>query len=156
MSRARRSRRYKYLLGDTPRERARLAFQAKLWDPVSHALFDRIGVGRGWKVLEVGPGQGSLHLELRRRVHAPVDVVERSPVFAARLARLCRRDGLGPVILRGASRVGGAPGSAHRPLGGHRRQWPAGLECGGGSRNELFVSCCHHDRRHSADHCRGE
>lgn len=96
MSRSHRSRRYKYLLGDTPRERARLAFQAKLWDPVSYELFDRIGVRRGWKVLEVGPGQGSLHLELRRRVRAPVDVVERSPVFAARLARLCRRDGLGP------------------------------------------------------------
>ena len=96
MSRAHRSRRYKYLLGDTPRERARLAFQAKLWDPVSSALFDRIGVRRGWKVLEVGPGQGSLHLELRRRVRAPVDVVERSAVFAERLARLCRRDGFGP------------------------------------------------------------
>jgi SAM-dependent methyltransferase len=94
--RSRRSRRYEYLLGDTPRERARLAFQAKLWDPVSHDLFNRIGVRRGWKVLEVGPGQGSLHLELRRRVEAPVDVVERSPVFAARLARLCRRDGFGP------------------------------------------------------------
>jgi SAM-dependent methyltransferase len=91
-----RSRRYTYLLGDTPRERARLAFQAKLWDPVSHALFDRIGVRRGWKVLEVGPGQGSLHLELRKRVKGPVDVVERSPVFARRLARLCRRDGFGP------------------------------------------------------------
>jgi SAM-dependent methyltransferase len=89
------SRRYQYLLGDTPRERARLAFQAKLWDPISCQLFDRIGVGHGWKVLEVGPGQGSLHLELRRRVEAPVDVVERSPVFTTRLARLCRRDGLG-------------------------------------------------------------
>lgn len=51
---------------------------------------------RGWKVLEVGPGQGSLHLELRRRVKGPVDMVERSPVFTARLARLCRRDGFGP------------------------------------------------------------
>ncbi|MCM3879231.1 MAG: class I SAM-dependent methyltransferase [Vicinamibacterales bacterium] len=91
-----RSGRYTYLLGDTPRERARLAFQAKLWDPVSHALFDRIGVRRGWKVLEIGPGQGSLHLELRKRVKGPVDVVERSPVFAGRLARLCRRDGFGP------------------------------------------------------------
>ena len=91
-----RARRYQYLLGDTPRERARLAFQAKLWDPVSHQLFDRLGVRRGWKVLEVGPGQGSLHLELRALVKGPVDVVERSPVFAARLARLCRRDGFGP------------------------------------------------------------
>ena len=91
-----RAKRYQYLLGDTPRERARLAFQAKLWDPVSHQLFDRLGIQRGWKVLEVGPGQGSLHLELRARVKGPVDIVERSPVFAARLARLCRRDGFGP------------------------------------------------------------
>ena len=90
-----RSSRYEYLLGDNPRERARLAFQAKLWDPISHALFDRLGVGPGWKVLEVGPGQGSLHLDLRARVQGPVDAVERSPVFAERLARACKRDGFG-------------------------------------------------------------
>jgi ubiquinone/menaquinone biosynthesis C-methylase UbiE len=89
------ARRYKYLLGDTRREASRLRFQARLWDPVSRDLFDRIGVRRGWKVLEVGPGQGSLLLELRRRAGGPVDVVERSPVFAARLTRACRRDGLG-------------------------------------------------------------
>jgi SAM-dependent methyltransferase len=88
-------RRYRYLLGDNRREAARLRAQAKLWDPVSHQLFDRIGVRTGWKVLEVGPGRGSLHLELRRRVKGPVDVVERSPVFAAGLARICRRDGWG-------------------------------------------------------------
>src|SRR5688572_27318770 len=88
-------RSYKYLLGDTRREASRLRFQARLWDPVSLDLFDRIGVRRGWKVLEVGPGEGSLHLELRRRVGGPVDVVERSPVFTARLERACRRDGLG-------------------------------------------------------------
>ena len=86
---------YKYLLGDARREAARLRFQARLWDPTSHELFDRIGVRRGWTVLEVGPGPGSLHLELRRRVKRPVDVVERSPVFAASLARACRRDGFG-------------------------------------------------------------
>lgn len=44
----------------------------------------------------MGPGQGSLHLELRRRVKGPVDAVEPSPVFAARLARACRRDRFGP------------------------------------------------------------
>lgn len=87
--------RYRYLLGDSRGEAARLRFQAKLWDPASLALFDRLGVKPGWKVLEIGPGQGSLHLELRRRVKGPVDAVERSRPFAARLRRLCARDGRG-------------------------------------------------------------
>jgi SAM-dependent methyltransferase len=86
---------YRYLLGDSSQESARLRAQARLWDPVAHALFDRLGVGPGWKVLEVGPGQGSLHLELRRRVGGPIDAVEHSPAFAAGLAKLCARDGLG-------------------------------------------------------------
>jgi SAM-dependent methyltransferase len=88
-------RRYHYLLGDSRREAARLRAQARLWDPTAHALFDRLGVRRGWRVLEVGPGEGSLHLELRRRVQGPIDAVERSPVFVRRLEALCRRDGLG-------------------------------------------------------------
>jgi len=91
----RRSGRYRYLLGDSAVEAARLRAQAKLWDPVAEALFDRVGVKRGARVLEVGPGQGSLHLALRRRVRRPVDAVERSPVFAGRLRSICRRDRLG-------------------------------------------------------------
>ena len=87
--------RYRYLLGDAAHEAARLRAQARLWDPVSIALFDRLGVGRGWKVLEIGPGQGSLHMALRRRVRGPVDAVERSPAFAARLRTLTRRDRFG-------------------------------------------------------------
>jgi SAM-dependent methyltransferase len=86
---------YKYLLGDAKREAARLRAQAKLWDPGSHALFDRLRIRRGWKILEIGPGQGSLHLDLRRRAQAPVDAVERSPVFASRLDAITRRDGFG-------------------------------------------------------------
>jgi SAM-dependent methyltransferase len=91
-----RSRRFEYVLGDHAREAARLRAQERLWDPVSIALFDRIGIKRGWKVLEVGPGQGSLHMELRRRVGGTVDAVERSAEFASRLERLTRRDHLGP------------------------------------------------------------
>jgi SAM-dependent methyltransferase len=90
---------YRYLLGDSRREAARLAAQARLWDPVSFALFDRLGVKRGWRVLEVGPGHGSLHLELRRRVGGPVDAVERSSTFARRLQGMGRRDGLGTGYL---------------------------------------------------------
>ncbi|MBI3288828.1 MAG: methyltransferase domain-containing protein [Elusimicrobia bacterium] len=93
------SRRYDYLLGDSRREAARLRFHARLWDPVSHALFDRLGVRPGWKVLEIGPGQGSLHLQLRRRARGPVDAVERSAAFARRLRRLCARDGFGAGAL---------------------------------------------------------
>src|SRR5688572_314137 len=88
--------RHRYLLGDAAREAARLRAQARLWDPISLALFDRIGVRRGCRVLEIGPGQGSLHLALRRRVHGPVDAVERSAAFASRLEALTRRDRLGP------------------------------------------------------------
>jgi SAM-dependent methyltransferase len=90
------SPRFRYLLGDSRGEAARLGAQARLWDPTARALFDRMGVRRGWKVLEVGPGQGSLHMELRRRIHGPADAVERSAAFAARLRILCARDGLGP------------------------------------------------------------
>ena len=86
---------FSYLLGDTRGEAARLASQAALWDPVSHALFDRIGVTREWRVLEIGPGAGSLHLELRRRVQGPIDAVEQSAAFCASLAEWCRADGLG-------------------------------------------------------------
>lgn len=89
------ARRYKYLLGDTRTEAARLRAQARLWDPVALALFDRLRIRRGWNVLEIGPGQGSLHLELRRRVGGPVDAIEPSAAFRARLHTLARRDGLG-------------------------------------------------------------
>jgi SAM-dependent methyltransferase len=85
-----------YLLGDSAVEARRLELQAALWDPVSHALFDRLGVARGWRVLEVGPGVGSLHLELRRRVEGAVDIVEQSAAFAATLSERCTRDGFGP------------------------------------------------------------
>lgn len=87
--------RYRYLLGDARRERARLQHQASIWDPKALALFDRLNVRRGWRVLEIGPGQGSLHKELRRRVRGPVDIVEPSETFASGIRRLSRRDGYG-------------------------------------------------------------
>jgi SAM-dependent methyltransferase len=83
---------YDYILGDSPRESERLRNQARLWDPVSHALFDRLAIKPGMRVLEIGPGQGSLHLDLRRRVKGGVDAVERSDVFASHVQSLCKRD----------------------------------------------------------------
>ena len=86
---------FHYLLGDSGTETERLRAQAALWDPVSHALFDRLGVSPGWRVLEVGPGAGSLHAELRRRIGGPVDAVEQSTAFAHALADRSHADGLG-------------------------------------------------------------
>lgn len=41
-------------------ERARLAGIESLWDPGSQRLLDGLGIGRGWRCLEVGAGGGSL------------------------------------------------------------------------------------------------
>jgi SAM-dependent methyltransferase len=41
-------------------ERARLSGMEALWDPGSHALLDELGIGPGWKCLEVGAGGGSM------------------------------------------------------------------------------------------------
>jgi SAM-dependent methyltransferase len=89
------TRSYRYLLGDNTRESARLRAQARLWDPTAFALFDRLRIRPGWRALEIGPGQSSVHAELRRRVRGPVDAVEPSAVFRARLTEIARRDRLG-------------------------------------------------------------
>jgi SAM-dependent methyltransferase len=41
-------------------ERQRIAGMEALWDPGSQALLDDLGIGPGWKCLEVGAGGGSL------------------------------------------------------------------------------------------------
>jgi SAM-dependent methyltransferase len=41
-------------------ERARLSGMESLWDPGSRVLLDELGIGAGWKCLEVGAGGGSL------------------------------------------------------------------------------------------------
>jgi SAM-dependent methyltransferase len=84
-----------YLLGDSRRESARLRHQAQLWDPVTRKLLDRLRIRRGSAVLEIGPGLGTIHVELRRRAHRAVDFVEPSHAFASQILRRSRRDGLG-------------------------------------------------------------
>jgi 2-polyprenyl-3-methyl-5-hydroxy-6-metoxy-1,4-benzoquinol methylase len=41
-------------------ERKRLSAMESLWDPGSEALLVELGVGAGWRCLEVGAGGGSM------------------------------------------------------------------------------------------------
>jgi SAM-dependent methyltransferase len=41
-------------------ERKRLSGMESLWDPGSQALLDELGIGDGWRCLEVGAGGGSM------------------------------------------------------------------------------------------------
>jgi SAM-dependent methyltransferase len=41
-------------------ERERLSGMEALWDPGSQAILDELGIGPGWKCLEIGAGGGSL------------------------------------------------------------------------------------------------
>ncbi len=86
---------YSYLLGDGVSESARLKAQARLWDPVTADLLDRVDIKPGWRVLEVGPGQGSVHTMLRARTRGPIDAVEPSPAFSAAVRRASARDAFG-------------------------------------------------------------
>jgi ubiquinone/menaquinone biosynthesis C-methylase UbiE len=49
-------------------ERERLAGIERLWDPGTRALMERLGVGSGWRCLEVGAGGGSMVEWLAERV----------------------------------------------------------------------------------------
>lgn len=88
---------YEYLLGDSSFEVRRLAQQATVWRDMTEGLFDRLGVGPGWKVLEAGAGTGTVLFPLARRVRGRggrADAVERSPRYADYLRRKAARLGL--------------------------------------------------------------
>jgi SAM-dependent methyltransferase len=67
----------------------RLQLLAEIFDPVSHACFERIGVAPGWSCWEVGAGYGTIAQWLHERV-APdgyVLATDLDPRFLARLAQ---------------------------------------------------------------------
>jgi SAM-dependent methyltransferase len=89
------SEREPYLLGYRRSEQERLERQADELAPESEALFDRIGVGAGWRVVEIGCGpRGCLEL-LAARVgaHGHVVGVERNTEQAARARQLVGKSG---------------------------------------------------------------
>ncbi|MEW6049680.1 MAG: methyltransferase domain-containing protein [Candidatus Zixiibacteriota bacterium] len=70
---------YEYLLGDGAAELERLQFQHSVWGPVTDQFFDRIGVGHGWRCLDVGAGPGLVTMDLRRRVGGNGEVIALEP-----------------------------------------------------------------------------
>ena len=67
-----------YILGINEEELERLRFQHGVWKKVTDDFFDRIGVGEGWKCLDVGAGPGFVAGDLRSRVgdEGGIDVLE--------------------------------------------------------------------------------
>ena len=49
-------------------ERQRLALMSSLLDPIERARFSRLGVGPGWRCLELGCGNGSMAQTLAEAV----------------------------------------------------------------------------------------
>jgi SAM-dependent methyltransferase len=66
-------------------ERRRIAGMEALWDPGSRTLLDELGVGDGWKCLEVGAGGGSLVVWMAER-GASVTAVDIDTRFIESLA----------------------------------------------------------------------
>ncbi|MDP4234965.1 MAG: class I SAM-dependent methyltransferase, partial [Bacteroidota bacterium] len=57
-----------YILGINKEELERLRFQHGVWKKVTDDFFNRIGVAKGWKCLDVGSGPGFVAMDLRERV----------------------------------------------------------------------------------------
>src|SRR5580658_1982903 len=68
-------------------ERQRLALMSALLDPVDRACLARLGVGPGWRCLELGSGNGSIAQALAACV-APTGQVVASDIDIAYIANL--------------------------------------------------------------------
>ncbi len=88
-----------YLLGVNAGELDRLRFQHGVWKPVTDAFLDRLGVGPGWRCLDVGAGPGFVTFDLQERVGAAGEVValEPSPLYAGWLTAEARRRGMNAI-----------------------------------------------------------
>jgi SAM-dependent methyltransferase len=84
-----------YLLGDDDIEIARLRAQHAVWGPVTARFLDRLGVGPGWRCLDVGAGPGLVTAELRARVgdEGEVTAIEPSRAFRDRFLEQSARHG---------------------------------------------------------------
>ncbi|MFI8304033.1 class I SAM-dependent methyltransferase [Streptomyces sp. NPDC085927] len=65
-------------------EQTRLDGLTRALDPVSFQTLHDLGVGPGWRCLDVGAGTGTVSSWLSRTVHGPVTAVDRDITFLAR------------------------------------------------------------------------
>ncbi len=68
-----------YLLGVNQQELERLQFQQSVWGPVTRKFLERLGVGKGWKCLDVGAGPGLVSIDLRQIVGQEGEVTALEP-----------------------------------------------------------------------------
>jgi len=64
-----------YVLGEESKELLRLRIQQAVWARVTDAFLDRVGIRRGWRVLDLGCGPGFVVPSLRERVGPEGEVV---------------------------------------------------------------------------------
>jgi SAM-dependent methyltransferase len=72
-------RNYEYLLGYGDSELDRLKFQHSVWGPVTRRFLERLGVGPGWRCLDVGAGPGLVSTDLREIVGEAGEVTALEP-----------------------------------------------------------------------------
>lgn len=83
-----------YVLGVNDYELERLQFQHGVWKEITDGFFDKIGVKKGWKVLDVGSGPGFVSFDLRNRVGSTgaVTALEQSDMYLNYFRSECEKN----------------------------------------------------------------
>jgi len=80
-----------YVLGINEYELDRLEFQHRVWKEYTDKFFDRLKVGKGWKILDVGSGPGFVAMDLLERTgsHGQVTVLEPAEYYLNYFKEYC-------------------------------------------------------------------
>ncbi|MBL8857773.1 MAG: methyltransferase domain-containing protein [Planctomycetes bacterium] len=91
-----------YPLGTTDLELERLDFQHAVWGGHTRAFFDRLRIGTGARVLDLGCGTGAVTYELAERVgtSGSVTAIDESPRWIEHVEREIERRGLRNVSVQ--------------------------------------------------------
>jgi len=84
-----------YVLGVNDYELERLRFQHGVWKEVTNTFFDKIGVKKGWKVLDVGAGPGFVSFDLMGKIGSDGEItaLEPSEMYLNYFKDECRKRG---------------------------------------------------------------